>query len=1397
MAQPAVPDWHPIHHLAVDLASRMVTFLNGDFSGVMAPDALPKAEKLRSCAMYSQGRRCVIDGPFLLIVASLHHARSIVLGEHDPDGEDELALAVDLFALLGKADPAVVPARLRERVDAVHALEVVELTMLGDRALALYGRWSTTLDSEQLDAAVSVLRDYRAVVPEGHPTVVMALSNLCGALRDRYVLRGAAEDLEEAIEAGRTAVAEAQAEDPNRWMYHASLSGALIALPDRSRAVLDEAVCCGREATAPLPCPAVFHFHLGQALLARATLDPENPQDLATDLNDAVDAFGQAVRKEPRAPMHQAHLGLALLARFSHQDDPADLEAALDHTRQAVLLGPQSDQAFFYYLTIHAQVQATQAQRSDEIADLEDLIGTLRQALNVAPDPFRAERIQALAVALYTRFGLTHVPGDIDEAIRLCHQAIGLCGPGEDEQIQEILCSLLRSRLADEGPDERVAVLETNLSQMPHHSPRHAKYATELGSLLLKQAMRAPHAGDGHSNASYLERAITVLRQGRGLTALFNLGSALALSYERSGDPTLLDESLRSFEAALEMTGAGHTEYARTLSSLALVLLKRADRHGDLADLHRAVELSRQAAVAAPEGHTDRAGVLTNLAKALAVRYDRLMTQEDLSEAVQRGREAVAAETPKWSSHERSVAWNNLGMYLRRTYERSHALADLIEAIDALRRAVDAADGGADVGDAAANLCLALSDLCGRTGVPADLDEAVDAGRLATQVYPARHVKRAAALTNLASALMLRGRLLGRRGDADEAVRYGREAVSAVAYGHPDRCRHLASLARAFLSRCEVTGNTTDLLEAADAVRRALELLPDGDWRQVGSLGLLGEVHISEALHALGHEPASGRPLLTESVKASVMARLGAGSDEPGRPALRAAVAAYREAAAVPGVPVNVRFSAAANWAMCATMLADWPEALTAYRAAFTHLPALAWHGLELEDRISALSIWDSIASDAAAAALQLGRPDTALQMLEQGRGVLLAQAIDSRFDLTALAEHDAGLVGRIEEIRAALHAPDSPLINADARRRRELTAELDTLTEQAYRLLGLESLLKLPSPEELKQAAADGAVIVVNTSFLRSDALIVTRDAIRTIPLPDLELAWVKEQAECLLAALASPDTARQALEETLSRLEHTVVGPVLKNVPPLVSRLWWCPTGPLTLLPLHAADPLPDRYVCSYTTTLRSLAQARTQQSYDGPGAVLIVEQAEVPALPRLPAARKEALELVTRLTDRTLLTGSMVTPPALRKALPRHACLHFAGHARHDPAHPAHGGLHCHGGLLTVEDISRLRLDHAALAFLSACETARGTERLPDEPVHLAGALQLAGFTNVVATQWIAHDDTARKLAQRFYTELCRDGRPEPARTAFALHTAVREIKQQDDDPLLWAAYVHTGP
>ncbi|HET9381115.1 MAG TPA: CHAT domain-containing protein [Streptomyces sp.] len=95
-----------------------------------------------------------------------------------------------------------------------------------------------------------------------------------------------------------------------------------------------------------------------------------------------------------------------------------------------------------------------------------------------------------------------------------------------------------------------------------------------------------------------------------------------------------------------------------------------------------------------------------------------------------------------------------------------------------------------------------------------------------------------------------------------------------------------------------------------------------------------------------------------------------------------------------------------------------------------------------------------------------------------------------------------------------------------------------------------------------------------------------------------------------------------------------------------------------------------------------------------------------------------------------------------------------------------------------------------------FLSACDTARTTERLSDEAIHPLSALQIAGFAQVVGTLWRVDDAVAPRLTEQIYADLLAAG-PDARGAAAAVHRAVRLLKARYPSlPSLWAAHVHTG-
>jgi CHAT domain len=422
--------------------------------------------------------------------------------------------------------------------------------------------------------------------------------------------------------------------------------------------------------------------------------------------------------------------------------------------------------------------------------------------------------------------------------------------------------------------------------------------------------------------------------------------------------------------------------------------------------------------------------------------------------------------------------------------------------------------------------------------------------------------------------------------------------------------------------------------------------------------------------------------------------------------------------------------------------------------------------------------------------------------------------------------------------------------------RRMALAREWDELVEQVRQLDGFEDFLRPPRLETLLPAAAGGPVVIVNISRWRCDALLVTTGGVQVEALPRLTAEAVFERTNDYLHVLQgvdrcaqelflarqrfddgdhSPDSIRAYTEaktsyqsavgdrdttlgSTLEWLWDEIAEPVLTalgltETPALEQpwpRVWWCPTGPLTLLPLHAAGyhteagllggrTVLDRVVSSYTPTLRALLEARRPlDPLPDSDRMLVVTVAAAPDHVPLVAVTRERDKVVSSFPGRyTLLEEDAATADAVLDHMPNHRWAHFSCHGGQDLADPSKGGLRLHDRTVSVADISAGHY-RGEFAFLSACMTATGGIHLPDEAITLAAALHYTGYRHVIGTLWSVYDATAADVADAVYTDLTATGTFEPDRSAYALHHAIRTLRTTIRlGPSAWTPFTHTGP
>ncbi|MEU9118302.1 CHAT domain-containing protein [Streptomyces sp. NPDC048506] len=1269
----------------------------------------------------------------------------------------------------------------------------------------LLRRFEYTQAVADLDEAVELLRRGAERERRAGGTRPELLRGLALALHERYRLTHAVEDLDEAIRLFGAAARLAARDDTAQ----ASSLRADQQVLERQRAEAP------RQA-APRPAPPTAQSRLveGSHLIERWKAD-DDPlcRDRAIELLGPV--LWELPEDHPDLAACSGYLGYALLRRYKYGGrDPADLAAAEEAIDRAVRTCPLDSPNMVGCLTLQAEAAYSRFQRSSVGEDLDAAIAAQRQLLPLAPPDEREywQTLHNLGSHLATRYERNGALSDADEAVELLRQSLGMAAPSmEDPGYTALILgeSLVRRARDTEAPhdlDEARDSLSTALRLLPPGDQRRDRAQQLLNTAVQRRAQErrvvketvlpvlrgATFVSNPDDRPAVPPEAAA--QDSRAVQQYQNVLTEARQRFERTGDTSALEAGIATGRRLLGGLPAQHPERAPVAARFGALLLRRFEQNGDRKDLDEAIVHLRHGAY----------GPLPNVQVLRSVLNQPDADMEELRQALGTQLDAFVKLSPPRGSELSTLA----GAYLRR-FEHDGGDADLDAAVAAARRAIEVTPP--EYNDERCThiqtLGMTLLRRYQHTGNRADLDRAIDLGRrglaLARRMTSSTDAQ-LTALGALCNRLRTRYLLVRDASDLDEAITSGTEALALTPDGRIESNSRL-NLALALWTRSELRDDLTDLDAAIDHAEAVVR-----------------------ALHA--SSPRRTSRLLT-------LAHMLAARNERGGPRSRVndadrSLVLFREAAQAPTSPADDRLTAAVAWGSFAAGRAAvgegyWQEAADGYAVAVELLPLTAWRGLARSERERLLARRSHVASEAAACAISCGRLEQAVELLDHGRSVLWGQVLDTRTDLTALREAHPALADRLADLRAALEEGTWTAPEQDAgEQRRRIAQEWEDLLDKVRRLPGFEHFL-VPLPFSALSGATDaGPLVIVNVSRYRCDALVVTPGRVALIPLPGLTADETQRRTERYLAALdrmnrpgASPGPSQQTVMATLEWLWDTVAAPVLDSpelaVPP-DRRVWWCPTGPLTLLPVHAAgyhdpddgrehDAVMARVVSSYMPTLRGLIRAkRPSAATDAERRLLVLalrdQPSYAPALRPLPGAWKEAEALGRRFPGRhTVNLDADATCEKALSLLASHSCVHFACHAGQDLADPGAGALYLHDRPLTVSDLARLDLPSAELAVLSACQTALGGTELPNEAIHLAGALLLGNFRHVVSTLWTVGDNTAQQITDTVYGTVAD---PElgidASRTAYALHEAVdRARRRQPYRPVGWASYVHFGP
>lgn len=508
--------------------------------------------------------------------------------------------------------------------------------------------------------------------------------------------------------------------------------------------------------------------------------------------------------------------------------------------------------------------------------------------------------------------------------------------------------------------------------------------------------------------------------------------------------------------------------------------------------------------------------------------------------------------------------------------------------------------------------------------------------------------------------------------------------------------------------------------------------------------------------------------------------------------------------------PPQSRLSAAKNWTQ--TLHRHYPESLEiipAFDATLSLVAIIAGLEQPVQSRSNQLKDISGLAVHAASVAFSHSRPDKALEWLEQGRCLVWSQLNHLRTPLDDLRFRDAELAERVADTakqlewagasRTSSHLDmslsEKISVEEESRAHLDLARKWDDLLQRVRAIPGFELFLEpIPCAGLLQHLPESGPVVVINVHKTRCDAFALLAGAGEPIhiPLPNFTLAKAEGHWADLSSRLSyfGHRGIRPAKRESKERgsqgvfhgillgLWVDVVKPILsmlglsRGVPSsrnALPRIWWCPTGVMSFLPIHAAgnyrgpevDSVLDYVVSSYTPTVTMLTdRVRNSRPIEKSVAGLFMtSQPNVPnmSMPRIPGTTKEVRSVFsiaeTNGARVRMADGDELTIDECLTHMEDFSCIHLACHASQNALDPFQSRFLFHNGSLDLFTIMQKDLKNADLAFLSASGTSAGEEQLSDEAVHLASGMLAAGYRRVVATMWSIDDRAACDVANDF--------------------------------------------
>ncbi|VDC07753.1 unnamed protein product [Peniophora sp. CBMAI 1063] len=1333
----------------------------------------------------------------------------------------------------------------------------IKLTPIGDPEepdrldlllTCFHSRFEHLGDLDDLESAIGMQRRLIDLIPDDHPSMPVWLGNLALFMSLRYKYKGNIEDLEYSVVQQERVVELLSDEHPGKLTNLNNLGSILSLRFERLQeaADIERSISIHRRtlelATEDHPSLPLWLGSLALVLCLRWKRFGE-----IEDLQQGIAIQEQAIKMTPDGhPLEAARLdklAAFLGSRFERLGTFEDLEKALQIQERAIELGDDKPLQMPAWLGNFANLLRHRYEHLADVRDLERAILLQEKVVTLTSHGHSDESLQLnnLSFLLRTRFRCLGNVEDLERAIDAQFRSVEYCShdhPSTPTRLEN-LASLRQLRFERFGAsdDLQSAILERGraLELTPDGHPDKPLRLSNLGGSLSSRFTLLGDPNDIHRAIAVRQQAINLTPDGHPRMAglLDGLGFSRFRRFQRFGDCADLDSAVGSQKHAVQITSDGHSSLPTRLNNLASSLCGRFDRLKEPGDLKLAITLQRRAVELGPDTHPDMRTRLSTLGFTLSHRYKHFGQLEDLDAAITAFQHA-AERTPE-GHPDRPLHLHNLGTLLCTRFERLGENEDLERASVIQQSAVQLTpDGHPDMPVRVDQLSDVLFIHSQYYGGLDDLEGAVITACRALILTPSGHPSKLIMMNNLASRLRARFERSGDFEDLERALELQQRALE-LATGDSDDPYLLIGLSNLASTQCLLYGHfkrRTDLADAINTFRHAIDLIPPG---------YSGTSAIQRTLgHTLSLDLQFAR--VRETFDESLSWLMSAATQSLGSPYTHIDAVIY-------ALTLHSEYSE----------LSTRGGLLEAQLCLFDLIPEIVWLGYGVTRRFNEAQRVKGLISSTVSTVIGTGDLVQAMEWLEAGRSFVWAQVLSLRSPIDEVAGISPDIAGSLMQLHGQLqgsihaslhrvpgtirvmeHALPIKSLTLEVDRHRALAIEYDRLLKDIRTRPGLENFMR---PKKLAAlipplSHSGGYTVFIHIDVARCDALVLHQDgSIVAVPLRKLSLGmaeklranwkrYLQQQGvrAARMAAVPIDRLPKGCKPSTiLGHLWRWIVHPVLqalgidsKVLNGVLPHITWCPTGPLTQLPLHAAgiyqkgpgERVYDYVVSSFSPSLTALYRcadglAKPRDSTS----VLVVTQANAPGLPSIPGTIIEGKHLRKVFRDSgvdfTLLQDEEATIQAVKVAVPQNTWLHFACHGFQDPMDPVKSAFALSDGGLSLTDLMGTTAEHAELAFLSACQTAVGDEKIPEESMHLAAGMLAVGFKGVVATMWSIGDQDAPLIAEAYYKELLELRGSDKLRkgetgAAYALHEATKRLREKVGEQAFarWAPFVHFG-